>query len=52
VALTGERDLLINALDSVKLQLRRELASHGDRGQSGSGGALKNDPLSLHKRRR
>lgn len=36
VALTGERDMLINHLDSVKQELRRELAAARGRGGGAS----------------
>lgn len=53
VTLTSERDTLRNALDTLKFELRRELASQGERGQHvAAGGTVKQDQLSLHKRRR
>ena len=59
MTLTTERDVLLNAVDTLKLELRRELA-HGHRqaaaaagaGPSTStGGSAKQDQLSIHKRR-
>lgn len=47
--------MLLNALDTLKLELRREMACHNEhRGGAGSltgGGSVRQDQLSLHKRR-
>lgn len=53
VSLTAERDTLLNALDTLKFELRRELASQSERGTHvAAGGTVIQDQLSLHKRRR
>lgn len=45
--------MLLNALDTLKFELRRELASQSERGAHvAAGGTVKQDQLSLHKRRR
>ena len=51
VALTGERDVLLNQLDVTKMELRRELAARHDLEVLG-GVAVKRDNVSMHRRRR
>lgn len=52
VSLTGERDMLLNALDALKRDLRKELAARHDLERGAKDQYLRRDSISLHKRRR
>lgn len=51
VSLTGERDMLLNTLDALKMEIRRENAARHNLDR-GLGAPERDSLIALHKRRR